>query len=142
MAIHVRHDCEIPESELSFSFSTSSKPGGQNVNKVSTRATLEFDVARSRCLTERQRELILNRLATRINKHGILRVASQKYRSQGANREAAVARFAELLNDALTVKPPRMKPRVPHALKEQRLRDKKHHGRLKKDRSRIHHPED
>jgi len=77
---------EIPDSELSFVTSRSSGPGGQNVNKVDTRVTLLFDVAQSPSLSEAQRALLLERLPGRINKEGVMRVVSQRHRTQSANR--------------------------------------------------------
>ena len=63
---------EIPEGELEFVASRSGGPGGQNVNKVSSRVTLRFDVGHSGSLNEEQRTRIQRRLATRINKDGVL----------------------------------------------------------------------
>jgi ribosome-associated protein len=138
--IEIKEDLLIPEHELSFTFSRSSKPGGQKVNKVSTRVTLLFDVQRSPSLTERQRARILARLQTRITKNGILRVVSQKYRTQGANRGAVIERFADLLREALSEQPPRKKRRVPKEVRERRLRDKKRRSLLKRERTKIHEP--
>jgi ribosome-associated protein len=72
-------------------------PGGQNVNKVSSRVTLWFAVVNSPSLSQEQRDLIMSRLATRIGKDGVLRVVSQQTRSQAANRELTMERFVELL---------------------------------------------
>ena len=91
----------IPESEIKFSASRSSKPGGQNVNKVSTRITLYFDINNAYSLDDYQRDKILSKLHTRINKDGILRVSSQKYRTQKANKIASIERFIELIQNAL-----------------------------------------
>src|SRR5262245_37131442 len=72
----------IPESELTFTTSRSSGPGGQHVNKTSSRVILRFNVAASPSLSETQKHRLLTRLATRVSKDGVLRVVSQKYRSQ------------------------------------------------------------
>jgi ribosome-associated protein len=80
--IVVNADLAIPEHELAFSASRSSGPGGQNVNKVSSRVTLTFDVENSPSLSDSQRRRIRSRLQTRINKDGVLRVISQISRSQ------------------------------------------------------------
>ena len=127
----------IPENETVFRFSTSSKPGGQNVNKVNTRATLLFDVEASRNLSDRQKSRVKNRLKTRINKEGILRVSSQKHRSQSENRKAATERFIDILQNALKSSPRRKPTRKPKAVKERRLKSKKERGRLKKLRSKV-----
>lgn len=135
--MRITEDLYIPDSELTYTFSHSSKPGGQNVNKVSTRVTINFDVEGSASLSDEQRERIRRELRTRINKEGVLRVSSQKYRTQKANREAATERFIELLQDAFRVRPVRKKRGIPRQVREQRLKDKKHRSRLKKDRTRL-----
>jgi ribosome-associated protein len=139
--ILINDSLEIPDEELFFEFSRSSGPGGQNVNKVSTRVTLLFDVKRSPSLTEEQRSRITRRLRTRITKAGILRITSQKHRSQSANREAARERFSELLREALRRTRPRRKTKVPKAVREKRLQEKKQRGRLKRQRSRDYEDE-
>lgn len=139
--MRITSDIDIPESELSFTFSTSSGPGGQYVNKVSTRATLHFDVAATESLSEQQKGLVMRRLRTRITKDGILRVVSQRHRSQRANREAARERFVELLRDALHETPPRKRTAKPRGAIERRLLDKKHRSRLKRERALPREPE-
>ena len=133
--VAINHDLRIPAAELLFRFSRSSGPGGQNVNKVNTRVTLIFDVAGSPSLTPEQRNLINNKLGTRINKQGRLQVTSYRHRTQGANRTAATERFVELLQGALQKRKPRKKTRVSRAAKKRRLLAKKQRGRLKQTRS-------
>jgi ribosome-associated protein len=125
---------EIPDSELTFATSRSSGPGGQNVNKVESRVTLHFDVAGSSSLTDAQRERIASRLATRINKAGVLRVVAQQHRTQAANRQAAVERFASLLAEALRRAPRRKPTRPSTAAKRRRLEAKRRRSRLKAER--------
>ncbi|PIP37709.1 MAG: aminoacyl-tRNA hydrolase [Desulfobacterales bacterium CG23_combo_of_CG06-09_8_20_14_all_51_8] len=108
--IHITDDLFIDESELTFSATRSSGPGGQHVNKVSTRITLWFDVGQSGSLNPDQKERILSRLKTRITKNQRLHIVSQRHRSQLANKEAAIERFVELMADALTDAPMRKKP--------------------------------
>jgi ribosome-associated protein len=126
---------EISESELVFKTSRSSGPGGQNVNKVSTRVTVFFDVANTACFSDLQKKRILGRLASRANKAGVVRVASQKHRTQKANRRAAVERLHELLAAALKTRPMRKKTRIPAWSKERRLQEKKRRSALKKQRT-------
>ncbi len=133
--IFINPGCSIPASELSFSFSRSSGPGGQNVNKVNTRVTLSFDVTGSRSLNDRQRTLIRSRLATRINKNGLLRISADSCRTQQGNREEVIRRFTDLLRQALHEQRPRRKTKVSRRAKERRLAAKKNRGRLKKMRS-------
>ena len=134
--VKINDRLSIPEAELRFEFSRSSGPGGQNVNKVSTRVTLYFDIADSPSLTDSQKQKILARLATRISNEGILRVISQKYRSQKGNRDEAVIKFAELIRQALKKPKARRKTKIPEHAKEERLEEKKHQARIKKMRSK------
>lgn len=126
---------EIPDSEITFNTSRSSGPGGQNVNKVDTRVTLLFDMEGSPSLSQKQKDLLRARLAGRINKEGVLRVVSQRHRTQSANREAVVDRFARLLREALTPDKERIPVRVPLGEKERRLEEKRHRKRVKRDRT-------
>jgi ribosome-associated protein len=125
----------IPEEELTFTASRSSGPGGQHVNKVSSRITLWFDLINSPSLSPEDKELIAERLSSRIGKDGILRVTVQSTRSQLTNRELAVERFVELLRAALYRLPIRRKTRVSKATKERRLEEKKQRSGLKRLRS-------
>lgn len=133
--IDITGNMYINEDELVFKVSRSSGPGGQNVNKVNTRVTLFFDVANCGNLSDWQKQRILTRLATRADKNGVLRVVSQKFRTQGANRKAAVERLQELLSDALKTRPIRKKSKVSYAAKQRRLEEKKRRSLLKRQRS-------
>lgn len=124
----------LPDDELAFTTARSSGPGGQNVNKLETRVTLAFDVAGSPSLDEEQRARIRLRLATRITKDGVLRVTSQRHRTQGANRAAALERFVELLEWALEPETPRKPTRVPAGVKRRRLEGKRKRAEVKKSR--------
>ena len=133
---------EILSEELVFKHSRSSGPGGQNVNKVNTRVTVLLDVAGSSGFTEWQKKRILKRLSSRATKEGVVRVVSQRYRTQKANRRAAVERLAELLSEALKNKPIRKKTRIPAHTKQHRLEQKRHQSRLKGQRSQRDFLED
>jgi ribosome-associated protein len=126
----------IPDDELIFKFSRGGGPGGQNVNKVNTRVAVLFDVANSRSFSDEQRERILKGLEGRTDKDGVIRVASQQYRTQKANREAAVERLKELLREALKKKKVRKKTRVPEAVKRERLEKKRQRSFLKRQRAK------
>ncbi len=126
----------LPDDELSFVTSRSSGPGGQNVNKVESRVTLLFDVAGSPTLTAGQKQRLAERLATRINRSGVLRVTSQKHRTQAANRAAAEARFVELVAGALERRRRRVATRPGAAAARRRLEEKRRRSRLKADRRR------
>jgi ribosome-associated protein len=135
--IEINESLSIGENEIEFVFSPSSKPGGQKVNKASTRVTLVFDVGTSPSLSADQRRRIKQRLRGRLTKDGMLRVVSQQHRSQYANRQAATERFARLLGEALKKTPRRKRTSVPPEAQEQRLREKKRRSLLKSSRSGV-----
>ncbi|HEX3529053.1 MAG TPA: alternative ribosome rescue aminoacyl-tRNA hydrolase ArfB [Thermoanaerobaculia bacterium] len=125
----------LPEEEISYVTSRSGGPGGQNVNKLETRVTLRFDLAASPSLSEEHKARLRERLATRITRAGVLHVTAQKHRSQGANREAALERFIELLREAMLEETPRKKTRIPRSVHRRRVDDKKRRGQRKQERS-------
>jgi ribosome-associated protein len=133
--LRITDQLSIPSEELKFTASRSSGPGGQHVNKVSTRVTLRFDVDSSPSLTLDQKRLILDKLPTRISKVGLLRVVSQQTRSQAANKEVALERFVALLQQALKQTPKRKPTTISPAAKQKRLDEKRHRRRLKRNRS-------
>lgn len=133
--ISITDEIRIDEDKIIFKASRSGGPGGQNVNKVNTRMTLLFDVAGCAGLSDAQKRRILTRLATRANKSGVVRVVSQKFRTQKANRRAALDRLQELLKEALKIRRPRKKTRVPQRAHRKRLEEKKRRGALKRLRS-------
>jgi ribosome-associated protein len=124
----------IPDSELRERFSRSSGPGGQSVNTADSRVELSFDVENSPALPDWARGRITDRLAGRLT-GGVLTVAASEQRSQLANRQAARARLAALLRDALA--PPR-RPRIPtrpgRAANERRLQAKRTRSAVKRNR--------
>jgi len=135
--ITITNSLAIPSREFRFVFGTSSGPGGQHANKVETKATLLFHINSSKTLTPTQKNSICQKLATRINKEGFLRVASSRHRSQKANRDAAKNRFATLIADAIAKKTIRKKTKVSSRQKRKRLEDKKKRGEVKRLRSKV-----
>ena len=129
--IRITDTISIDESELSESFVRASGPGGQNVNKVETKATLRFDIEASRSLATEQKEKISDRLTTRITKDGILRITSQRHRTREANRHAAIARFIELIDEALSERAARKPTKVSRAAKKRRLENKRRRSQKK-----------
>lgn len=134
--IVINDTLSIPDEELRFAASRSGGPGGQNVNKLNTRVTLLFDLANTTSLDDFQKERVRQRLANRINKDGVLRVVSQAFRTQGANRQAAVDLFVRLVATALKRRRPRRKTRVPRSVVERRLQKKSIRSQIKKARQK------
>ena len=133
--LEITKDIFIDEGNLVFKTSRSGGPGGQNVNKVNTRVTLFFNVVGCEGLSDLQKKRILTRLSTRADKDGVIRVVSQKFRTQNANRRAAIERLQQLLKDALKTKPVRKKTKVPKRARQRRLEEKKRRGMLKRQRA-------
>ena len=127
-------DFVIPSSELDIRTSRSSGAGGQHVNKTSSRVEIIWNIRDSRALSEEQREVLLQRLASRIATDGTIRVVSSETRSQLRNRERAQKRLAELINKALTPRKKRRPTRRPKRADEARLASKKLHSRKKRER--------
>jgi ribosome-associated protein len=120
----------IPPAELEWRFSASGGPGGQHANTANTRVELVFDVASSAALTPRQRALLLERLGPSV------RVVVSDERSQARNRQLALERLAQRVDEALRVERPR-RPTVPsRAAQERRLRDKQLRSARKQERRR------
>jgi ribosome-associated protein len=127
---------EIPLSELLFRFSRSSGAGGQNVNKVSTRVELLFDVGGSAFLNSRQKEVIAMRLKSRIGADGFLRLSTQESRSQWRNRELVIRKFVALVSKSLKPIAPRTPTKATNASRHRRLVSKKMISRKKENRKR------
>ena len=133
--IRINNEVAIPAAELNFRFATSSGPGGQHANRSATRAILLFDVAQSPSLAEGVRTRLLEKLATRLDKDGVLQISVQDSRSQIQNRELAIERLRVLLAEALKVHKKRRKTKPSKASQEARLMEKKKHGKRKQDRN-------
>jgi Protein chain release factor B len=136
----IRHDyyinerLAIPDHEVWYEFSHASGPGGQNVNKVSSVATLCFAPQASGALTDWQKNRVMARLARFINSDGILKITSSVERSQSANRADAAGRFRFLVNEALKPVKKRTPTKPTRASRERRLADKKRQAARKQDR--------
>lgn len=124
-------------SEFEFRTSRSSGPGGQNVNKVNSRVELRFDLPNSALLTEAQKMILMQKLASRLTSDGLLLLASQEDRSQLRNKDLVVARFYELLNQALKPVRKRRATRPTKASVERRIQGKKIRSDRKLNRGKI-----
>lgn len=127
----------IPLKELLFSASRSSGPGGQNVNKVSSRIELRFKLSESAFLTDDEKKRLLEKLKNRINSDGELIIVCQTERSQLRNKEKALERFYNLLEKSLELKPPRIPTKPSKASKIERLDSKMKRSGLKKTRGKV-----
>jgi ribosome-associated protein len=115
-------------------FGPASGPGGQNVNKVSTRAALVFDFRHCALLNAAERERLAQRYATRLTRDGCLRVMAQRSRTQTANRAQAEERLLELLADGLYVPTQRRPTRPTSGARRRRIDAKKRRGTAKQQR--------
>lgn len=120
------------ENELTFEFVRASGPGGQNVNKVATAVQLRFDTAQSPSLEEAVKTRLIKLAGKRISADGILVIEAKKYRSQEQNRFDAIQRFRELVRKASEKPKPRRKTKPTKASKEERLKEKRKRGDVKK----------
>ncbi|HEX9979966.1 MAG TPA: alternative ribosome rescue aminoacyl-tRNA hydrolase ArfB [Flavobacterium sp.] len=118
-------DTEKIISELGFKAVRSSGAGGQNVNKVSSKVVLTFDVAKSSALTEEEKTLLETNLSSKLTTEKILTLNCDEDRSQLRNKEIVIKRFLELLNKSLIVPKKRKPTKVPKSVIKQRLKEKK-----------------
>ncbi len=119
------------ESEFTFKTSRSSGKGGQNVNKVSSKVELNFDVGNSNLLSPFQKERIVSQLKNRINKEGILQIIVQSSRSQYENKDLAVEKLNLLISQCFVIQKKRFKTKPRKSAKEKRLKSKKIHSLTK-----------
>ena len=135
MPLTIAHGVEIPDDELTFTASRSGGPGGQHVNKTSSKVTLRFDLSHAPSLPEDIRARLLEALGARVAADGTVRVVCQASRSQFANRKTAERRLESLLAAALVPVAPRVATKVPRAEKKRRIESKKRRGGIKRART-------
>ncbi len=132
----VNRQISVPLREFSFTFARSSGPGGQNVNKLNTKATLRWAVLSTTSLPEDVRERFVKKFRRRINSEGDLIIISQRFRDQGRNVADCLSKLRQMLED-VAVAPKKRKPtRRTKASKERRL-DAKRQQSEKKRRRRM-----
>jgi ribosome-associated protein len=135
--LSVSHTVTIPARELRWSASRSGGPGGQNVNKVSSKVDLRFDLEASEALTDTQKSRLRAAARNRLDEDGAIQIVVQDTRDQQKNLELARARLAELIRKSMVVPKARKKTRPSLGAKRRRLNDKKRVGDKKRDRRPI-----
>lgn len=141
-ALDITPELRLPLAELEYLASRSGGPGGQHVNTSSTRIEVWWDVAGSPSLSPEQRAHLLQRLGTRLDSAGRLRVVSSGTRSQLRNREDATERLRALVATALAVRKKRTPTKPGRAAKAARLEAKRRRAATKRDRRPPGHRDD
>jgi ribosome-associated protein len=121
--------------EVEMAFIRASGPGGQNVNKVSSAVQARLDVKRSRRIPDEIKPRLIRLAGARATKQGVIVITADRFRTQERNREDALARLAALVARAAQKPKPRKPTKPTKASKEERLRMKARHGRLKAQRT-------
>jgi ribosome-associated protein len=132
----VNRHIRVPTTEFTFEYIRSSGPGGQRVNKVSTKARLRWPVAQSPSLDEGVKQRFLEKHRRRITSDGELLITSQRYRDQRKNAGDCLEKLRELLAEVAAPPKPRKKRKIPRAVKERRLAEKRQRAERKEHRRR------
>ena len=121
-------------NELKFKAVRSSGSGGQNVNKVATKVVLYFSIEASKCFTEEEKERLLGYLENRLTKSSILILSCGETRSQLKNKDIVVSRFLNIIEEGLKEEKKRLETKIPKAVKQKRLDNKKKTSEKKANR--------
>ena len=127
----------VPMSELSFTFARSSGPGGQNVNKVNSKAQMRWPVAATESLPEDVKQRFLTRHVRRITNEGEFLLNSQRYRDQPRNIADCLEKLRALLAEVAVAPTPRKKKKPTRGSKERRLKSKRETSEKKERRKPI-----
>lgn len=127
----------IPRAEFTFTFARSGASGGQNVNKVNSKAVLRWDVTHSPSLPEDVKARFLQTWQSRLTKEGELVLASDEHRDQPRNVEACLARVGSMIQAVLVAPKKRKATRPTHGSVKRRLQDKQQHAQRKRSRGRV-----
>ncbi len=126
----------IPGSELQYTASRSSGPGGQHVNKTDSRIQVRWNIPSTSALSDFLKRRVMNVLATRLTDDGDLLLAADSNRSQHRNREEVTQRLAALVREALVPPKPRRRTKPTRASRQRRLDDKKKRADVKRQRGK------
>lgn len=132
--IAVTESVTIPDAELSWEYARSGGPGGQNVNKVASKATLRWTVAASDAIPAEAKARLMAAHPSHVTAEGEFLVTSQEYRDQERNRQRCEEKLAAMVRTALTPPKPRKKTKPTKASQRRRLEDKKRQGQKKSTR--------
>jgi ribosome-associated protein len=132
----IKNGIVIPDHELEITASRSGGPGGQHVNKTSSKITIRWNVNTTQALNEFQKARVREKLSSRLTTEGDLIVHSSSSRSQQDNKRKALETLAHEVRKALYVPKKRMATRVSKGVKEARLQAKSHRSSVKKMRSK------
>lgn len=134
--LYVSDSVSIADTEFDFTFSRSSGPGGQNVNKVNSRATLRWNAAASTALPEAVRERFLVSCRRRLTREGHLIISSQRYRDQGRNVADCLSRLREMILAVATAPVKRKATKPSKGANQRRLLEKRTTAERKQSRRR------
>lgn len=129
-------DSEKIISELSFKAVRSSGPGGQNVNKVSSKVVLSFDLPASKSITEEEKAVLSEKLKTKLTSESILILTCDEDRSQLKNKEIVTKRFLKLIQNTLVIPKKRKPTKIPRSVIEKRIKEKRNTSELKQNRKK------
>lgn len=130
-------DLKIPPEEYELTFSRSSGAGGQNVNKVNTKATLKWNALFSPSLSEAVRSRFLEKYKKRLSADGVLTISSQAFRTQPLNIADAINKLHEMINSVAVAPKIRKATRPTKASVNKRIESKKYHSEKKKNRKNL-----
>jgi ribosome-associated protein len=129
-------DLDKIKSELSYKAVRSSGAGGQNVNKVSSKVILTFDILQSNGLSNCEKELLKSKLKPRLTSDCVLMLNGEEDRSQIKNKALVTKRFFEILKIALTIPKQRKATKIPRSVIEKRIKSKRNNSMIKQNRKR------
>lgn len=121
-------------SELQFKAVRSSGAGGQNVNKVSSKVVLSFDLKNSQALSEEEKRLLETKLSSRLTSDSVLILNCDEDRSQFRNKEIVTKRFLDIITAGLVIPKIRKPTKIPKSVIRKRIKDKKNLSEIKKSR--------
>lgn len=129
--LNVNDAISVPDTEFEWTYARSGGPGGQNVNKVSSKAVLRWKLVESPSIPAHVKERFGRLFASRVTTEGEVVLSSQQFRDQERNRQDCLEKLAEMIREAATLPKPRKATKPTKGSKRRRLADKKHHSATK-----------